>query len=527
VHQTELVLLGLTATVAALVVLAQYARVPYPIFLVVGGLVLGFAPGAPHVRLDPEVVFVVVLPPLIYSAAFFASLRDLRDNLRPISLLSVGLVLATLAAVAVVAHAVVDGMTWGTAFVLGAIVSPTDAIAATAIARRLGVPRRVVTVLEGESLINDSTALVAYRFAIVAVTSGTFSLAHAGLRFVLNVSAGVALGLVVGFLVAELRKRLTNVPTEIVVSLLTPYFAYLPAEVLGVSGVLATVSAGVYLGWRSPELISPNTRIQVFAVWEILVFMINSFLFVLVGLQLRPVLDSLSGESAGTLLGYAGVVSATVIVVRLVWVPLVAWLQRALFPRIRARDPLPPWRQIAVVAWTGMRGAVTLAAALAIPFHTDAGAPFPQRDLIIFLSFGVLFSTLVLQGLSLPLLIRRLGVEEDGTAALEEDKARLKAAQAAIDRMDELAGEEWVREDSVDRLRRAYDYRLRRFRARFDDGDDGDFEARSAQYQRLVREALEAQRRKIVELRNAGIINDEVMHRIERDLDLEDTRLEI
>jgi CPA1 family monovalent cation:H+ antiporter len=479
------------------------------------------------VRLDPEIVFVVILPPIVYSAAFFSSLRDLRTNLRPISLLAVGLVLATMVIVAVVAHSAITGMSWGTAFVLGAIVSPTDAVAATSIAQRLNVPRRVVTILEGESLINDATALVAYRFAIAAVASGTFTLTHAGLRFLMDAGAGVAIGLAIGWLVAELRRRIENPPTEIMVSLFTAYFAYLPAEALGVSGVLAAVTAGVYLGWRSPELISPNTRIQVFAVWEILIFMINSFLFVIVGLQLRPVLDALAGQSTGKLALYAAIVSLTVIAVRIVWVPIFTYLPRFLFRSIRERDPYPPWQLPAVIAWTGMRGAVTLAAALAIPFRTDSGAPFPERDLIIFLSFAVLFSTLVLQGLTLPLLIRRLGLHEDSSEETEEDKARIKAAQAALDRMDELAGEDWVREDTVDRLRRAYDYRLRRFTARFDDGDDSDYEERSAQYQRLVREVLEAQRRKIVELRNQGVINDQVMHRIERDLDLEDTRLEI
>jgi CPA1 family monovalent cation:H+ antiporter len=510
-----------------LIVLAQFARVPYPILLVVGGLVLGLLPGVPHVRLNPNVVFLGVLPPLVYAAAFFSSLRDLRNNIRPISLLAVGLVLATMAGVALVAHAAIRGMSWPAAFVLGAIVSPTDAVAATVIAQRLSVPRRIVTIIEGESLVNDSTALVAYRFAVAAVASGTFSLAHAGLRFVINVGAGAAIGLAVGFLVVELRRRIDNPQTELVVSLVTPYLAYLPAEAAGVSGVLAAVTAGVYLGWRSPELISPNTRIRTFAVWETLVFLINSFLFVLIGLQLRPVLDSLSGESTATLIRYAVIVSVTVIVVRIVFVPVLGYVPRLLFRSIRERDPYPPWQWPAVIGWAGMRGAVTLAAALALPFNTDSGAPFPERDLIIFLSFAVLFATLVLQGLSLPLLIRKLGLREDTSEAAEENKARLKAAQAAIARIDELAEEDWVREDTAERLRRAYEYRLNRFSARFDDGDDGDYEERSAQYQRLVREALEAQRRKIIELRNQGVVNDEVMHRIERDLDLEDNRLEI
>jgi CPA1 family monovalent cation:H+ antiporter len=524
---TELLVLMVLATVLVLIVLADRLSLPYPILLVLGGLGIGFAPGVPDFRLNPDVVLLIVLPPLLYSAAFFSSLRELRTNLRSISLLAVGVVLATMGAVAVVAHAVVPGMPWGAAFVLGAIVSPTDPVAAGAIFQRLSVPRRVASVVEGESLINDASALVAYRVAVVAVVSGSFSLLDAGGRFLLNVAVGAAIGLAVGWLVARLRRSIENPPVEMAISISTAYFAYLPAEALGVSGVIAAATVGVYLGWLAPQLIAPSTRLQVYGVWEVTVFFLNSFLFVAIGLQLPSILHGLSGRSPGELALYAVAVSVAVILTRILCAPFVAFLPRYLFRRVREADPYPPWQQVALVAWSGMRGAVSLAAALALPLTTGAGAPFPERDLIVFLTFSVILATLMLQGLSLPLLIRWLDVHDDAEVRAES-KARLKAAKAALQRLDELRDEEWTREDTVDRMRGMYEYRTRRFRARFDgSGDDEEYEARSEAYQRALREVLQAQRDAIVEMRNAGAISSETMQRIERDLDLEDSRLEI
>jgi Na+/H+ antiporter len=523
----DLVLLGVLVAVSLLLILAYHSRVPYPIMLVVGGAVVGFLPGVPDVQLRPELVLVLVLPPLLYAAAFFSSLRDLRDNLRPIGLLAIGLVITTTVAVAAVAHAVVDGMSWEAAFVLGAVVSPTDPVAATAIASRLGAPQRFATIIEGEALVNDSTALIAYKFAVGAAVSGSFSLAEAGGRFVLNAAVGIAIGLAVGWIVAQVRRAIDDAPTEIAISLITPYFAYLPAEALGVSSVLAAVTTGIFLGWRSPQLITPATRIQAFAVWEIVQFVLNASLFVLVGLQLPGVLDGISGLPTGSIVAYAAAVVAAVILVRFLWVFPATYVPRFLSARMRERDPYPPWQEPAVIAWTGMRGAVSLAAALAIPETIHSGAPFPQRDLIIFLTYAVIMATLIFQGLTLPAVIKVLGVEDDGNIEQRESKARLLAARAAMQRIDELVAEDWVREDTADRVRRGYEFRIRRFSARFDDDDDGAIDARSYDYQRLVRELLEAQRAEIIRLRNQGKINDEIMHRIERDLDLEDTRLEV
>src|SRR3954465_12118475 len=524
---TELVVLLILGAVLALIGVSDRIAVPYPILLVLGGCGLGFVPGIPDVRLDPDVVLLIVLPPLLYSAAFFTSVRELRTNLRPISFLAVGLVLATLAVVAVIAHELIPGMGWGPAFVLGAVVSPTDPVAGVAIAQRLSVPRRVVTVVEGESLINDATALVAYRVAVVAVVSGSFSLLDAGGRFVLNVTAGAAIGLVVGWLVAALRRRIDNPPVEMAISVATAYFAYIPAQEIGVSGVVAAVTVGVYLGWRTPQLVAPSTRMQLFGVWEVLTFFLNCFLFVMIGLQLPSILDALGGSSPGELALYAAVVSAAVIVTRLVWMPVMAWLPRRLFRGIRDRDPFPPWAEIVLGGWPGMRGAVSLAAALALPLMTGAGDPFPQRDLIVFLTFCVILVTLVVQGLSLPALIRRLG-GDDGYETRSGAKARLKAARAAVARVEELRDEDWTRDETMDRLRQLYEYRTRRFTARFPEPEDGeDNEARAAQYQRALREVLQAQRDAIVQMRDSGTISSETMHRIERDLDLEDSRLEI
>jgi CPA1 family monovalent cation:H+ antiporter len=499
---------------------APTLRVPFPILLVLGGLVLGILPGLPEFELQPELVFFGVLPPLLYGAAFFTSLRDLRANVRPIGLLAAGLVAMTTVAVAVVAHAVVDDLTWAGAFVLGAIVSPTDPIAATAIARRLGVPRKLVTIVEGESLVNDGTGLVLYRVAVIAVVTGSFSALGTGARLVVTVIGGIAVGLAVGWLVRQVRRRLDNPPAEITISLMTGYFAFLPAELLGVSAVLAAVTAGIYLGWHTPELTTPQVRLQGLAVWEIVQYVLNALLFVLVGLQLPVVVDALGDIPGGRLLGYAALVSLTVIGVRFVWVFAVLHAPKWIARRVSS------WRGAVFLSWAGMRGALSLAAALALPLETDAGVPFPGRELILFLTFSVILVTLVGQGLTLPLVIRVLGLEDDGLEEREDAKARIRAAEAAIARLAELESEEWVREDTAERVRGLYGFRASRFRARFDDADDGSIEGRSQDYQRLRRELLEAERSAVLDLRRSGVISNDVWLRVARDLDLEEQRLD-
>jgi monovalent cation/hydrogen antiporter len=324
----QLLLLALLAVLAALLIAAPKFRVPYPIFLVLGGLALGFVPGMPTITLPPEVVLVAVLPPLLYLSAYRTSLRDLRANAAAIFILAIGLVVATTVSVALVAHALVDDMSWSAAFALGAVVAPTDAIAATAIMRRLGVPRRLVSIIESESLVNDGTALVLFRVAVVAAVAGEFSLWDVSWRFVWAVVGGIGIGLVVGFFVAETRLRVDNPPVEVTLSLMTGYFAFIPASAAGASGVISVVTAGVYLGWRTPELTSVQTRLQGEALWSIVAFVLNALVFALLGLQLSSILDTLNGTSGWQLTWWALVVTGTVVLTRIVWVPIFSWRKK-------------------------------------------------------------------------------------------------------------------------------------------------------------------------------------------------------
>ncbi len=526
-HESELLILVLLVVLPGLSVVSRQINVPYPILLVVAGLILGVLPGLPDPELDPDLVLVLFLPPLLYQAAFFADLRDMRANLRPLTLLSVGLVLVTATAVAAVAHVMLD-IPWAAAFALGGILAPTDPIAATAIMRRLGVPRRQVNVVEGESLLNDGTALVIYRAGVAAAIGGTFSLAHASLEFFGGIAGGIAIGLVVAWLIGQIRARIDDIPTEITISLFSGYAAYLPAEQLGVSGVLAAVTAGITLGWMAPRIATAQMRLQGYATWEIVVFLLNGVLFVLIGLQLPHVVDGIEGHSTEELVGYALVFFALVVVTRWTWMNVSIFFIRMLDRRPATVARRTTWRERLIGAWSGMRGAVSLAAALALPFETDAGAPFPERDLIVFITFSVVVLTVVVQGLTLPALVRVLGVHEDGAdEEREELRARLTAAKAALDELDQLQEEGDVREETIERMRALYRYRKRRFAARAGKVEDDGYEDRSLTYQQAVRRVLDAQRESIVRLRNSGEISGEVMRRVERELDLEDTRLEI
>ena len=421
---------------------------------------------------------------------------------------------------------------------------PTDAIAATTVAQRLGVPRRIVTILEGESLVNDATGIVAYRVAVAAVITGAFSIWEAGLQFVVGAAGGIAVGFAVGWLIVWARRHLSEDPSvQNIISLLTPFVAYLAAEelphslwerlhdLIGVpadlhfSGVLAVVTTGLYLGRKGPYIISSGTRLQGYATWELITFLLNGLIFILIGLQLRSVVARLDVYSAGELIFYAVLVSLTVVLVRILWVFPATYVPRWVSRRLRERDPAPPWRSVTIVAWTGMRGVISLAAALALPFQASGGQ-FPDRDLIIFLTFCVILATLVVQGLSLPALIRALGLEDDRIGEKEETHGRIQVAEAALERLVELGAEDWVREDTQERVRGLYTYRRNRFASRFDGDPDG-VEVRSADYQRLMVELLVAQRQRLISMRDEGSIGDEVMHRIEHDLDLEESRLEL
>src|SRR5450432_331369 len=518
-NSLELVLL-LLVVAAGLAVAAQRFRVPYPVLLVLGGLALAFVPHLPRVALDPQLVLLIFLPPLLFSAAWFTSWRDFAANTRPIALLAVGLVIVTMTAVAWAAHHAIPGMAWPVAFVLGAIVSPPDAVAATSVFQRLKVPRRIVTIIEGESLVNDATGLVAYQFAVAAVMTSQFSLAAASARFVAVVIGGVAVGLAVGWVVAQMHKRLDNFEVETIITLLTPYAAYIPAEHAGVSGVLATVTAGGYLGWRNPELLSALSRFQGIGVWRVVLMLFEGLVFVLIGLQLEAIREIAIGLSWWTLIGHSALVSVVAIVARLVYVPIGTYLPR-LFSRSEAA-PVPSWRNVALVGWTGMRGIVSLALALALPLTLPSGEPFPQRATVIILAFGVILATLLMQGLSLPWVIRILHLEDDGADLREEREALIRATQTALARLDEIESSVIIHPQLLERVHAPYQERLARLTAEArEDPECRLTEGESAAYRRLRTQSLDAERGAVVALRNQGIISEEVLHRVQEALDLE------
>jgi Na+/H+ antiporter len=512
----------LFVAVIGLATLARRLVIPYPILLVIGGLFLGFVPGLPPVRLAPDLVFFVFLPPILWAAAFFTSFRDFRANLRPIMLLALGLVVATTAAVAVVSHAVVPGLSWAGAVALGAIVSPPDAVAAVAILRRLRIPRRVVVVLEGESLVNDASALILYRTAVAAMVTGAFSLTDALGRFGLAAVGGVAVGLAVAGIGLLALRWVSDSMSEIAVTLLAPYVAWTAAERLGLSSVLACVAGGLLFRRLFGRAVGPVTRLQGRAVWDLLVFALNGVIFILIGLQLRTLAQSVGPGELGALAWQGLLVSLAAIAIRLVWVPIASWLPRQI-PSIGARDPMPPWRNIALVAWTAMRGVVSLAAALALPLSTADGRPLPLREQIILLTFAVILVTLVLQGLSLGPLVRWLRFPEDRTLESEEIHARDRAVRAALERLEVVLGQAPGADEQLADLRRHYEDRARAIAER-QAGAPLSSSLADAVFKRARHEALSAERRTLLELRDHGAISDEVLLELERELDLEAAR---
>jgi CPA1 family monovalent cation:H+ antiporter len=511
----ELVL-GLLVVAIALAYAARRIGVAYPILLVLGGLTLGFLPGLPAIELEPDVVFLLLLPPILFGAGYGTPIRDFKANARPIALLAIGLVLFTTAAVGLVANALVPELGIAAALALGAIVAPPDAVAATAIFQRLHAPRRIVTILEGESLINDATALIAYRFAVAAALGSMFAPIDAGVAFLVVAAGGILIGLIVGVIVTEAWRRTSDPTLEIMVSLLAPAAAYLPAETLGVSGVLASVVAGLIAGRRAARVLSPSARLMGRGVWDVVIFLINGFAFILVGLQLSSITAHLAPRSAGELLGLGAAISLTAIVARIVWVFPATYLPRRLSARIRARDPYPPANAVFVVSWAGMRGAVSLAAALALP------RAVPERELLIFLTFCVIVATLVGQGLSLPWLVRRLRVVGGSGAETEEATARLAAVEAALARLDGLAEEFPDHLPLVEQLRARFDHEISHVPPSEGPRDESELEL--LEHLEIRNAVLAAEREAVIGLRDAGVISDDVLRRVERDLDLEALR---
>jgi monovalent cation/hydrogen antiporter len=526
VREIELIL-ALLVAVCVLMLAARSVRVPYPIVLVVGGLALAAIPAVPDVELAPELVFLLFLPPLLYTAGFNSSIRELRAQLTSIVSLAVGLVLVTILLVAAAAHALMPALSWPLAFTLGAIVSPPDAVAATTLLRGHGVPRRVVTLLEGESLFNDATALVAYQTALAATVVAGFSPSSAAVQFVRAAVGGVLVGVVAAAIVARLRPKLHDPTIEITVSLLTPWAAYLPAEQLGVSGVLATATSGLYLGWLAPRIMDPETRVRGRAVWEMVVFLLNSLVFILIGLQLSTILSALSNQSLPGLVALSVVTAAVLIVVRVVWVFAFWAVRRWIARRTGKSAPDNDARETFVVGWAGMRGVVSLATALALPLS------LAEREVLIFVTFAVIMVTLGGQGLTLPLVVRALGIGAQNARHGDRDElqARTAAAEAAVARIEELA-EEWpTHRPLIDTLRAQYEHRaghLSDYAATLDGSstDEGAAEQELIEHRKIRRAVIDAERAAILGLRGQGAIDDDAWRRVERDLDLEELRME-
>ena len=521
VAKTELILICLIA-VAVLAIVARRIRVPYPILLTIGGVVLALIPGLPEIHLEPELVFSLFLPPLIYPAAVYTSWRDFRANVRPILLMAIVLVLITMAATAGVFHSL-TGLPLAVAFVFGALISPPDAVAALSVTQNLRVPRKIIVILEGESLVNDATSFISFRFAVAAAMTGSFSLGQASLQFLFVATGGVCVGLTVGWLATQVQKRLDDPPVQTMLSLLTPYIAYFSGERLHVSGILAVVIAGMYYGWRVPQILRGRMRLQAVPVWEMVLFILNGILFMLIGLQLPQVIHALPPGSAFQVAKLAVLVLLVIVLVRFVWMFAATYLPRSFSSTFRRKNRIP-WQQTALIAWTGMRGADSLAGALAIPFLLPNGQPFPGRDLILLLTFCVIFGTLVLQGLTIAPLVRRLGIEDDHATEREERLARLKANEAALAHVEEMEALHRANAKTVERLRSEYLDRIQQLRS---EGPPEKTVRRlfSRDFEDLAREALETERETVIGLRNDEVISDQALRRIQRDIDLAEARL--
>jgi monovalent cation/hydrogen antiporter len=510
------------------VVIALVARrfeVPDPVALVIGGFLIGFLPGLPTINLPPDILLAAVLPPILFQAALFTSWREFRANLRPIFLLAIGLTLVTTIAVAVVAKLLLPGMPWAVCFVLGAIVSPPDAVAATAVMQRLRLPKRIVAILEGESLVNDAAGLVFYRFAVAAVLTGSFSLFDAGMHFVVDAIGGILFGLAMGWLFNLVHKHLADSQMELTLSLVLPFATYLLAETIHVSSVLAVVAAGLLRGWYAPELFGPQSRIQAYAMWNHIGFLLNSLIFIFIGLTLNDALDRLSAYPSLELAGLAIAVSLTAILVRFLWVFPASYISRWWSLSLSRPDPSPPWQHLTIISWSGMRGIVSLVAAVALPVTIQSGEPFPYREMVIFLSFAVILATLVLQGLTLAPLIRRLGVGADCAVEQEELLARLKTTHAGLVEVERLAGDSSYLGDDLSAARTSFQRRLRELQDADNIFGPNLHRHQGPGYRELRLAALGASRKRLIKLRRDGQIGDEVMHRIERELDLDEMRL--
>src|SRR5262245_57766848 len=517
-HGAELIL-GLLIAVAALVTAARRLEIAYPIFLVIGGLVLGLVPGVPNIQVDPDLIFLIVLPPLLYIAAFFTPIQSLRANLGTIGSLAVGLVIASACAVATAAHALVPGISWSAAFVLGAVVAPPDAIAATAVTKRLAVPRLTVTILEGESLLNDATALTIYSVALAVTAGQMFSASRAGVTFAGAIVGGCVVGVAVGWIIAHIRARIEDTPVEMTISLLTPYAAFLPADRLGASGVIATVAAGLYLGHRGSHIMGADARLTGRAVWETITFLLNGFVFIAMGLEVPLLLRTVTPSLAIRLIGIGVVVTVVLVLVRALWILATVFLPQRMHGR---RDALAC---SLVLSWAGMRGVVSMAAVLAVPLALPGGQPFPAREALVIVTLTVIVLTLVGQGLTLPSVIRALRLGRDTGLREEEAGARQRLLEAATRRLDELYPVWPSHRPLLDQLRETYRHRSEHVGRRRDAPDDEE-DRELIEHREIRRTIIDAERQALLRLRAEGEVAEEVLRELERELDLEERRMD-
>jgi Na+/H+ antiporter len=515
--------------VAFLAVLSNRFKFPFPIALVLSGLLISLIPGLPTITLQPYVVFIVFLPPLLYGAAWYTSWHEFKTFYRSISLAAVGLVLLTTSMVAVVAHYIIPDVSWPLCFLIGAIVSPSDAVAATSVTRGLGLDPRLITIIEGESLVNDASGLIAYKYALAAVMAGNFIFWQAGLNFIWVVLAGVSIGLIIGYLMYLVHKNFICTPViEVTLTCLTPFASYLIAEYFNVSGVLSVVTTGLYLSFRSNEIFTNESRIMVYSVWQTIIFILNGLIFILIGLQLRSVMDGIKNYSGSELALYGLAVSAVVIAVRFIWV-IPGSLIPALSKRINKKRHFNP-RNLVVFGWSGMRGVVSLAAALSIPLLMPDGSAFPHRNLIIYITFCVILTTLILLGFSLPWVIKKLKIEPYSIAA-EEYEVRTKVVNNTIQHIEENLS--LISGELLNNIKNKYEIKYNRLQKTDLPADyfGGEAPPNVAnifnEYSKLQIDLIGVERKSLQQLHRSGEASEEIIRKIERELDLEETRLQL
>lgn len=520
-----LLVIVLLFAVVLLSMLSEKLRIPYPIFLVICGLIIGFIPNVLDIVLEPDLVFLIFLPPLLYAAAWNTSWKDFWASRRPIGLLALGLVVFTSFSVAVVAHWLIPDFSLALGFLLGGIISPPDAIAATSVLEKLKIPKRVVTILEGESLVNDASSLIVFRFALMTVLTGNFVFINAGFEFIFVVSAGILIGLAIAFIIYLIHKFLpTSASIDTGVSLIAPYLMYITAEHFECSGVLAVVSGGLLLSSKATEVLSYNSRLQMQSVWDTLVFLFNGVVFIIIGLQLPVILKSMDNESITSAVFYAIIISLVTIVVRIIWVFPGTYLPR-LINKKEKRETMPSWKSVFIIAWSGMRGVVSLAAALSIPITLSTGDTFPQRNLILFITFVVILFTLVLQGLSLPFLIRRLDVESTENHKESEIEIQINLTSAVLGHIETNYAHEIETHDAFRQLRERYQYLLNAQNKLKEKKEDPSSYAHK--YRKALLELVEVRRKALMDMRREEKYPDDILKQREREIDHEEARLRI